>query len=79
MRDLTYKLSSPDRFLEFCDFFCMPLMKVDELMDVFIGRGYLHMPRSLSRPAKFCERAELLVMSALHILGKGVASNAAAH
>ena len=71
VRDLTYKLSSPDRFSEFRDFFCMPLMKVDELVDVFIWRGYLRMPKSLSQRAKFHERAELLVMSALHILGKG--------
>jgi hypothetical protein len=71
VRDLTYELSSPDRFLEFRDFFHMQLTKVDELVDVFIRRGYLCMPRSLSRRAKFCERAELLVMSLLHILGKG--------
>jgi hypothetical protein len=71
VRDLTCELSSLDRYLEFCDFFRMPLTKVDELVDVFIWRGCLHMPRSLSWRAKFCERAKLLVMSALYILGKG--------
>jgi hypothetical protein len=45
VRDLTYELSSSDRFSEFCDFFLMPLTKVDELVDVFIQRGYLRMPR----------------------------------
>jgi hypothetical protein len=49
----------------------MPLTKVDELVDVFIQHGYLRMPRSLSRRAEFHERAELLIRSALHILGKG--------
>ena len=51
--------------------FCMPLTKVKELADVFIRHGYLRMPRSLSRRAEFHERAELLILSALHILGKG--------
>jgi hypothetical protein len=49
----------------------MPLTKVDELGDVFIQRGYLRMPRSLSWHAEFHERVELLILSALHILGKG--------
>jgi hypothetical protein len=50
--------------------FCMPLTKVEDLVDVFIRLGYLRMPRSLFRRAEFHERAELLILSALHILGK---------
>ena len=49
----------------------MPLSKVAELAEEFILRGYLHMPRSFSRRTEYCERAELLVMSVLHILAKG--------
>jgi hypothetical protein len=71
VRDLTHELSSLDRFLEFRDFFCMPLTKVKELANVFIRHGYLRMPRSLSWCAEFHERAELLILAALHILGKG--------
>ena len=49
----------------------MPLSKVAELVEKFIHRGYLPMPRSFSRHVEHRERAELLVMSALHILAKG--------
>ena len=49
----------------------MPLSKVAELAEEFILRGYLHMPRSFSRRTEYCERAELLVMAALHIVAKG--------
>ena len=49
----------------------MPLSKVAELVEEFIHRGYLPMPGSFSRHAEYGERAELLVMSMLHILAKG--------
>jgi hypothetical protein len=71
VRDLTNALSSLDRFSEFRDFFRMPLTKVEELLDIFIRHGYMHMPTSLSQRGEIRERAVLLVMSALHILGKG--------
>jgi hypothetical protein len=71
VRELTYKLSSWDRFSEFRDFFCMPLSKLDKLVGIFIRRGYIPMPRSLFRRGKFHEHAELLVMASLHILAKG--------
>ena len=71
VRDLTYELSSLDRFLEFCSFFSMPLSKVAELVEEFIHCGYLGMPRGFSRRAEYCERAELLIMYVLHILAKG--------
>ena len=35
VRELTYELSLRDRYSEFCDFFRMPLSKVDELVDIF--------------------------------------------
>ena len=71
VRELTYELSGPDRHSEFRDFFRMPLSKLDELVDILIRRGYIKMPRSLFRRGEFQERAELLVMAALHILAKG--------
>ncbi len=72
VRDLTYELSASDRYSEFCHWFRMLLLtKVEELTDRFARRGHIRMPRSLSRRAEFHERAELLIMSALHILGHG--------
>ncbi len=49
----------------------MPRSKVDELVDIFVREGYIPTPRSLFRRGEFEERAELLVMAALHILAKG--------
>jgi hypothetical protein len=70
-RDLTHELSTSDRFGEFRSLFRMPLAKVEELTDIFISRGYIKVPRSLSFRAEFRERSELLVMSALYRLGNG--------
>ena len=55
VRDLTYEISSLDSFFGVSFFFCMPmpLSKVAELAEVFIRRGYLHMPRSFSQRAEF--------------------------
>ena len=78
VRELTYELSLRDRYSEFRDFFRMPLSKVDELVDIFVQRGYIPTPRSLFRRGEFQERAELLVMAALHILAKGATSKAVA-
>jgi hypothetical protein len=69
MRDLTHELSTSDRYGEFRSLFQMPLSKVEELMDIFISRGYIELPRSLKFREEFREHAELLVMSALYHLG----------
>jgi hypothetical protein len=46
----------------------MPLSKVEELMDIFIIRGYIKEPRLLKFQEEFCKHAELLVMSVLYCL-----------
>jgi hypothetical protein len=70
-RDLTHELSSSDRFGKFGHYFCMPLSKVEALMDTLITRGYVRLPRTRCRQAVFCERTELLVMASLYLLGTG--------
>ncbi len=40
-RDLIHELSSADCYGEFCYLFQMPLLKVEELMDIFISCGYI--------------------------------------
>ncbi len=72
-RDLTLELSSSDCFGEFRHDFCMPLSKVEELMEKLITRGYVRFPRTRCRQAEFRERTELLVMSSLYLLGTGAA------
>jgi hypothetical protein len=51
----------------------MPLTKVEELTNILIDRGYINPPRSHQRRAVFRERSELLVMSAIYLLGTGAA------
>ena len=51
----------------------MPLMKVEELTNILIDREYINRPRSHRCRAVFRERLELLVMSALYLLGTGAA------
>ena len=70
-RDLTHELSASDRFGEFCNWFRMPLSKVEELTDIFINRGYLKPARSLLRRSEFRKRSELFIMTALYHLGTG--------
>jgi hypothetical protein len=70
-REITHELSSSDRFGEFRHWFCMPLSKVEDLTNILIDRGYILPPRSHRRRAAFHERSELLVMSALYLLGSG--------
>ena len=70
-RDLQLEMSSSDRDGEFCCAFCMSLEKVEQLTKKLIARGYIPPPRSLRRRDEYPKRCELLVMSALHILGTG--------
>ena len=46
-RDLTHELSTSDRFGEFCNWFRMPLLKIEELTDIFINREYIKPARSI--------------------------------
>jgi hypothetical protein len=70
-REITHELSSSNGFGEFCHWFCMPLSKVEDLTNILIDRGHILPPRSHRRRAAFCERVELLVMSALYLVGSG--------
>ena len=72
-RDMAHELSSADRFGEFRHWFRMSLAKVEELTRTLIARGYIRRPKSMAHRAEFFERAELLVMSSLYILGHGAA------
>lgn len=73
MRNSTHELSSSDRFGKFHHWFRMPLAKVEHRADMFINRGYVKPARSLMHRAEFRERTELLIMSALYLLGRGTA------
>ncbi len=68
-RDLTHELSTLDRFVEFRNWFRMPLSKIQQLTDMFINREYIKPARSLSYRAEFRERSELFIMTALYRVG----------
>ena len=67
--DMTYKLSSSDWFGEFCHWSRMPLTKVEQLVDIFINRGYVQPSCLLLRRDEFCESVELLITLLLYLLG----------
>jgi hypothetical protein len=66
---LTFMLANLDCFGEFRHWFHMPLEKIEVLTNLSINRGYIDPPRSHRCDAEFCKRLELLVMSALYLLG----------
>ncbi len=70
-RELQMEMSSSDRDGEFHCAFCMLLEKVEHPTKKLIARGYLPPRQSLRRWDEYPERCELLVMSALYILGTG--------
>ena len=70
-RDLTHELSTLDRFGEFCNWFRMPLSKIEQLTDMFINREYIKPARSLMYQAEFREWSELFIMTAIYRLGTG--------
>jgi hypothetical protein len=72
-RNLTHELSSMDHYGKFCHWFRMTLSKVKALTDTLIAQGYIKEPRTLFCCWEFRDRVELLVMSALYILGHGTA------
>jgi hypothetical protein len=54
--DLTYDLSTSDRFGELRHWFRMPLFKVDQLTEMLMMNGCITEPRSLRRRDEFRER-----------------------
>jgi hypothetical protein len=70
-RNLTHKLSTSDRFGESCNWFRMPLSKIEQLTDMFINPEYIKPARSLMYRAEFRERLELFIMTPLYRLGTG--------
>ena len=69
VRDRTYVLSSRDRMGEFRCLFRMPLKKVDELVAMFLERGWINKTRKCSNDEQIKLKAELLIMGTLNVLG----------
>jgi hypothetical protein len=68
---LMHELLATDWYRKFWSWFQMPLLKIEELTDIFISRGNLKHARSLMRQSDFFEWLELLIMAVLYRLGTG--------
>jgi hypothetical protein len=71
VRELMSKVSMSDRYGKFCHWFRMPLGKIELLVDLFIRWGYIPEQKRTMHKLEYRERAELLVMSSLYLLGRG--------
>ena len=69
VRDRTYVLSSRDRMGEFRCLFRMPLKKVDELVAMFLERGWINKTQKFSNDEQIKLKADLLIMGTLNVLG----------
>ena len=68
IRDRTYTLSSRDRFGEFRGIFRVTLEKIDELVRLFLERGWIKQTRHCSDEERLKVKAQLLVMGALNVM-----------
>lgn len=69
VRHKTYVLSSRDRFGEFRCHFRMPLFKVDDLVDMFLDKGWIHKTKHCNNDDRLKLKAQLLILGTLNILG----------
>ena len=69
IRTRTYYLSERDRFGQFRCLFRVPLKKVDDLVSIFLEKGWIPIGRATETDEEFKLKAELLIMSALNVLG----------
>lgn len=71
VRERTYFTSARDRFGVFRCLFRMPLHKVDELVNRFLSEGWITYTHHCRSETKLKIKAELLILSCLHILAHG--------
>ena len=69
VREKTYALSSRDRYGHFRCLFRMPLHKIDELVDIFLEKGWIRKTKHCNDDARLKVKAQLLIMGTLNILG----------
>ena len=69
VRARTYYLSERDRFGDFRCLFRVPLKKVDDLVSIFLENDWIPHGRASETDETFKLKAELLIMSALNMIG----------
>ena len=69
VRDRTYHLSTRDRYGSFCGLFRVPLYKVDELVQLFLNKGWIHKTQHCRDDVQLNVKAQLLILATLNILG----------
>jgi len=69
VRSMTYHLSTRDRYGTFRCLFRVPLSKVDELVQLFLSRGWIRKTQHCKDDDRLRVKAQLLIMATLNIIG----------
>ena len=70
--DKTYHLSSLNRYGDFRTHICVPLTKVDELIDFFLTRGWIGYSQHSQNERDLYIKTQLLILKCLNILGRHI-------
>jgi hypothetical protein len=69
MRERTYYLSSYDCYGEFRSLFCMSLVKIDDLVSLYVENGWVQQTKHCKSEEEMMTRLGLHVMGVLKVLG----------
>lgn len=69
VRERTYLESERDRYGQFRSLFRMPLKKVDNLVHLFLDKGWIRYTRHCPSDEQLVVKAQLLILAALNVLG----------
>ena len=69
VRERTYYLSSRNRYGEFRSLFRMPLVKIDELVSIYIENGWVRMTKHCKSEEEMMVKLELRLLAVLKVLG----------
>eukprot|EP00956_Cyclotella_meneghiniana_P025798 scaffold54583_cov64-Cyclotella_meneghiniana.AAC.1 len=69
VREKTYRSSSRDRYGAFCSHFRMPLVMVDTLTHLFLGKGWVGYTKRINSYDTLFLRTQLHILGTLEVLG----------
>ncbi len=69
VRERTYYLSQRDRYGEFRSLFRMPLTKIDDIVSLFIEKGWVYQTKHCKCEKEMTIKLELRILGALKVIG----------
>lgn len=69
VRERTYIESERDRYGQFRSLFRVPLKKVDDLVNLFLEKGWIRYTKHCGNDAQLRVKAQLLILATLNVLG----------